>query len=75
MNIIPRTLVDVASDISIMGSILTAMGFAFLACVVWSISNPYIAYYNYKKGEMAQYRLFLVFTIVSAIGVWNLWPR
>ena len=75
MGIIPKTLIDVASDIAILGGILTSMGFAFWACVVWSISNPYILYYNYKKGEMAQYRLFLVMTIVSLLGVINLWPR
>ncbi len=74
MNIIPKTLIDAASDIAILGGILTAMGFAFWACVVWSISNPYMVYHNYKIGQMAQFRLFLVMTIVSLLGVINLWP-
>jgi len=41
--------------------------------VVWSISNPYLCWYNYKKGEEAQYRFFLVMMFVSLIGVYNLW--
>ncbi len=73
--LIPKTLIDVASDIAILGGILTSMGFAFWACVVWSISNPYLVYYNYRTRQMAQFRLFLVMTVVSLLGVWNLWPR
>ena len=73
MNIIPKTLVDVASDIAILGGIFTTLGLPFWACVVWSISNPYLCWYNYKKGEEAQYRFFLVMMFVSLIGVYNLW--
>lgn len=75
MSLIPKTWIDVATDIAIVGGILTSIGQPFWACVVWSTSNPYVTYYNYKKGEMAQFRLFVAMTIVSSIGVWNLWPK
>jgi hypothetical protein len=75
MNIIPKTLIDLASYIAIVGAILTALGFAFWACVVWTISNPYITYYNYKIKQYAIFRIYVIMTIVTAYGIINLYPK
>jgi len=73
-NIIPKTLVAVASDIAILGGILTSLGFAFWACIVWSISNPYLVYHNHKSNQPEQRNLFIVMSVVSLLGIINLWP-
>ena len=67
------TLIDCATTISITGAVLVSMGFPFYANLVWMISNPYMAWYNHKIGQVAQTRLFAIFAITALYGVWNLW--
>lgn len=55
--------------VSILGAIFVAFGLSFPANLLWSISNPSIAYHNYKIGEIAQAQLFGVFTVIAWFGV------
>jgi hypothetical protein len=57
----------------ILGSILVAFGYPFIANVVWSISNPYLVWYNNKIKQPAQARLFFILTFIGLFGIWNLW--
>ena len=75
VNILPKNLIDVATDIAILGGILTALNQPFWACSVWFISNPYLAYHNHKIGQTAQRNFFIVMSIVTIIGIFNLWPK
>jgi len=73
-KLIPKSLVSISTDIAILGGILTSLGFAFWACVVWTISNPCLVYHNQKINQFEQRNLFIIMTIVSLIGIINLWP-
>ncbi len=58
---------------SIIGALLVSFGNPFVANLIWSISNPGIAYHNYKIQQKEQAILFSVFTVIAWFGVWNLW--
>lgn len=58
---------------SIAGALLVSFGNPLVANLIWSISNPGMAYYNYKIQQKEQAILFSVFSLIAWFGVWNLW--
>lgn len=74
-DIIPKSIIEVMSDLAILGAVLVSLGFPFYANVIWMISNPYMTWHNYKIKQLEQARLFGVFTIIALYGIWNLWPK
>jgi len=55
--------------LSITGAAAVALGYPTIANVLWSVANPILVYHNYKRGELAQSRMFGVFTALAFIGV------
>lgn len=73
-NIVPKTTIDVMTNVTILGALLVSFGYPFLANVVWTISNPYLTWYNYNIKQFAQAKLFGVLTFIGLLGIYNLWP-
>lgn len=63
----------IITGIAIIGAIATSAGNPLLACILWSVSNPLLAWHNHGIGQKEQYGLFCVFTIIAWVGVVNLW--
>jgi hypothetical protein len=75
MNILPKTTLDVMANIAILGAIVVSLGYPFIANVLWMISNPYMLYHNRKINQPEQAKMFLVYTLISLFGIYNLWPK
>jgi len=63
----------VLTGISIIGAIMVSFGFPLYANLLWSISNPLIAWHNFRIIQKEQAVLFGVFTVIAWFGVINLW--
>lgn len=59
--------------LSIIGAIMVSLGFPLYANIVWSISNPLMAWHNYRIAQKEQAVLFGVFTGIAWFGVIHLW--
>lgn len=57
---------------AIAGAIYVARGRALAANCIWSISNLGFIYHNVMVGEYEMTLLFVVYEIISVVGVWNL---
>lgn len=54
---------------SVVGALFVAFNFAFIANVIWAITNPLLVFYNYKIGEKHQADMFAVFALIAIYGV------
>lgn len=54
------------------GALFVSLGNPLYANLIWSVSNPLMAQYNYKIQQKEQSLLFIVFTIIAWFGVFNL---
>jgi len=52
---------------------MVSFGFPLYANLLWSISNPLIAWHNFRIIQKEQAVLFGVFTVIAWFGVINLW--
>lgn len=66
-------LPKIGTYLGIVGAFLVALGKPLEANIIWSISNPILVYHNWKIKEFNQSKMFLVFTLISAFGIYNLW--
>ena len=62
----------VLTSIAVIGAFAVAKGKAFIANVLWLISNPLMGLYNYQKGEIELAGMFIIYTLIALYGVWNL---
>jgi hypothetical protein len=58
--------------IAVIGAFAVAKGKAFIANLLWLISNPLMAHYNYQLGEMELAGMFTVYFLIALYGVWTL---
>jgi hypothetical protein len=56
---------------SILGCILVAANYAFLANLIWLICNPCMLIHNYKVKEHEQVILWGIYVIIAFAGVFN----
>ena len=56
----------------ICGAILVSLGQPLAANVIWSLSNPILAWHNRGIGQHEQAVMFGTFAVIAWIGVWNL---
>lgn len=63
----------IGTSLGIVGAVLVALGKPLSANLVWVVSNPLLIYHNFKIGQLSQSRMFVVFTIISVLGIINLW--
>lgn len=62
-------IVTILTRISISGALLVSLGYPLYANLLWSISNPLLAYHNYKIAQNDQAELFIVFTLIAWFGI------
>ncbi len=68
-------LVDIMTYIAMVGAIVVSLGYPFIANVIWLPTNIYLAWYNYKNGQMALVRMFVVYALIALFGIYWLWLR
>ncbi len=66
-------LAKIVTFLGVVGASLVALGMPLQANIVWVMSNPILIYHNYRIGQLAQSRMFFVFTLISLFGIYNLW--
>lgn len=65
-------LAKIGTFLSVVGAFLVALGKPLEANIIWVLSNPILICHNYRIGQLAQSRMFFVFTLISLFGVYNL---
>jgi hypothetical protein len=75
MNILPKTIVDAATDVAILGAILVSLGYPLIANIIWTPTNIYLTWYNYTRKEMAMAKMFAIYTVIALFGVVWLWSK
>jgi len=58
--------------IAVVGAIAVAKGKSLMANLLWIVSNPLMAHYNYQLGEMELAGMFTVYFFIALYGVWCL---
>lgn len=66
-------LSKIGTYLGIVGALLVALGKPLEANMIWVISNPVLIHHNRKIKEFNQSKMFVVFTLISVFGVYNLW--
>lgn len=59
----------VATHLSVVGAGFVAAGQTWPANLIWSVSNPLLAWHNYRAGDVHQARMFCVFGALALIGL------
>lgn len=59
--------------LSIIGAVMVSLGQPLQANLIWIVTNPILAQYNYRIAQGEQALLFCVFSIIAGFGVVNLW--
>ena len=57
---------------NISGAIAVSMGSPLLANCIWSVTNPFLVWHNYKHNHTEQAVMFGVFALIAIAGVVNL---
>lgn len=65
-------LSKIGTCLGIVGALLVALGKPLETNMIWVISNPTLIYHNWNIKEFNQSKMFMVFTLISAFGVYNL---
>ena len=58
--------------IAIAGAGAVAKGNALLANVLWAVSNPLVAVYQYQIYEFEMAGMFFVYSLIAWYGIYNL---
>jgi len=58
--------------VSVIGAVAVSKGRALTANMIWSVSNPLLAIYNFQLGQVEIAGMFSVYTIIAWYGVYNL---
>lgn len=75
MNIIPKTTIGYMSNLALVGAIFVSFGYPLIANIIWSITNPYLMWYNRKINQPEQAKMFFIYFLITLFGVYNLWPK
>ena len=62
----------ILSTIAIIGAFSVAFGRPLAANMLWLVSNPAMAVYNYKINEFEMAGMFAVYSMIAVYGVYNL---
>jgi|LGVE01.1.fsa_nt_gb hypothetical protein len=73
-------MIGIITKLNMVGAAIAAVGNPLYANMIWSVTNPYLVHHHYsisknstdeniQVSSMHQYRMFLVFMIISWIGV------
>jgi len=57
---------------AVIGAVTVAKGRALIANIIWSVSNPLMAIYNFQLGQVELAGMFFVYTIIAWYVVYNL---
>ena len=66
------SVILILTIIAIIGAIFVSLGRPLAANMFWMISNPLMAIYNYKISEYEMSFMFIIYSVISIIGIWNL---
>ena len=58
--------------ICIIGAAFVSLGKPLAANVLWIVSNPLMAIYNFKLSEYEMSVMFAVYSAIAIYGIWNL---
>lgn len=58
--------------VTLAGAFLNSAGNPFLASIVWSVTNPILAWHNHRIGQKEQSAIFGAFSLLAWYGVVNL---
>lgn len=56
-------------SISVLGAFFSGFGYNTTANMMWGVSNPLLAYNNYKNQNIDNVYLFSIFTIAAWINI------
>lgn len=65
----------VLTNIAVIGAFAVAKGKAFTANLLWLVSNPLMAVYEYQKNEIELASMFVIYSLIALYGIWNLKVR
>ena len=57
--------------LSIIGALMVSLNFPLMANMIWSFTNPVLAYHNNAIGQKEQALLFSIFAMIALFGVIN----
>ena len=58
--------------IAVIGAFTVALGKPLSANILWLISNPAMAVYNYNINEFEMAGMFAIYSMIAVYGVYNL---
>ena len=62
----------ILSTIAVIGAFAVALGRPLAANILWILSNPAMAVYNYNINEFELAGMFAVYSMIAVYGVYNL---
>jgi len=65
-------MIIIWTTMGVLGCILVAKNKAYLANILWSISNIGMIVYNYNLAEYEMCFMFIIYWIIAVYGVYNL---
>ena len=65
-------LILILTIIAICGAISVSLGRPLGANILWIVSNPLMAVYNYRIAEFEMAGMFGVYSFIAVYGIWNL---
>jgi len=68
-------IILILTVVAIIGAITVSLGKPLAANILWIVSNPFMAIYNYNIREFEMAWMFVVYSIIALIGIYNLGIR
>lgn len=68
---IELSMITIATTLGILGCIFVSYNQPIIANLLWIVGNPLMLYHNLKAGETEQARMWVVYTVIAAFGVFN----
>lgn len=65
-------MILILTIIAVVGAVAVSLGRPLMANIFWICSNPAMAVYNFKHGEIEMAWMFAIYSIIAVYGVWNL---
>lgn len=59
------------TNFGIIGAVFVSFGHVTPANLIWSISNLCLLYHNYRIGQKAQAKMFLIYALLGINGVFR----
>lgn len=65
------SIINIATLLGIIGCIFVSYNKPIIANLVWIVGNPMMLYHNLQVGEVEQARMWVVYIVIAAIGIYK----